>query len=175
MPIDRTWRVWSAAIALAFNAGAASAQGVDVAKLIPDAAEVVRAKIVLTPAGRYFRAPLTETRLLAFGCNVTENSQQVAALVDVLRSSLQSDDGEVTRFSLRNAVFLKLRNGATVKYTFGGAEHRNQRIIHGWADNGMTGGGTWFFSHSSLLPALESWARDDAVEKKDGDWCVANR
>ncbi|WUR11416.1 hypothetical protein E7V67_017035 [[Empedobacter] haloabium] len=174
MPIHRTWRVGSAAIALAFNAGAASAQGVDVAKLIPDAAEVVSARIALTPSGVFYRKAPTETTLLASGCHVSEDPGRIAALLDVLKSNLQSDDGDVTRFVLRNGVFLKLRNGATVRFTFGGAEHRNNRI-HGWADNGKPSDSMYFFSQAGLLPALERWAGHELVEKKDGQWCLANR
>ncbi|AVR97538.1 hypothetical protein C9I28_19235 [Pseudoduganella armeniaca] len=174
MPINRTWRVWGAAIALAFNVGAAGAQGVDVAKLIPDAAEVVSARIALMPPGLRFRVAPTETTLLTFGCHVSEDGKRIAALLDVLKSNLQNDDGDVSRFFVNNGVFLKLRSGATVKFTFGGAEHRNNRI-HGWADNGKPSESMYFFSQAGLLTALERWAGNDLVEKKDGQWCVANR
>lgn len=174
MPINRTWRNWCAATALSFNVAAANAQGADVAKLIPHAGDVVSATIVLTPAGVFYRRAPTETTMLASGCHVSQDPKRVAALLDVLKSNLQSDDGNVTSFVLRNGVFLKLRNGVTVKFTFGGAEHRDNRI-HGWADNGKPSDSMYFFSQAGLLVALERWAGNDLVEKKDGQWCVANR
>jgi hypothetical protein len=174
MPINRRRVVAAAAAALAFNTTAASAHGVEVAQLIPDASEVVSARVALTPSGVFYRSAPTETTMLASGCHVSADPRRIAALLDVLKNNLQSDDGDVTRFVLRNGVFLKLRNGATVKFTFGGAEHRNNRI-HGWADNGKPSDSMYFFSHAGLLTALERWAGNDLVEKKDGQWCVANR
>jgi len=163
----------AAVIGHAVSPSAVHAEGRDMSKLIPDAADVVRATVILSPPGMYRRAPLTETALLASGCSVATDSGNIAEAVDILRRNLH-DNGELQKFFLTNAVYLHLKDGSRIRYIFGGASDHNGRI-DGWADIGTNGSDTPFLTHAVSLIELRDWLRGDLVEKKDGTWCVANR
>ncbi|AXA90194.1 hypothetical protein [Massilia sp. YMA4] len=38
--------------------------------------------------------------MLSFGCRVSEDPKRIGALLDALKSNLQNDDGDVSRFLL---------------------------------------------------------------------------
>lgn len=164
----------AAAAGLTSGLASASPQGTDISKLIPDAAEVVRATVILSPPGLLRRARPTETTLLGSGCSVATDSGNISEAIDVLRRNLHDDGGTFRGFHLSNAVYLHLKNGSTVRFMFGDASDRDGRI-DGWADNGSTGSDTPFLTHAVLLIELRRWLRDDLVEKKDGTWCVENK
>lgn len=83
-------------------------------KLIPDAADVVRATVILSPPGVRRRAPLSETALLASGCSVATGSGNIAEAVDILRRNLH-DNGELRKHHLSNAVYLHLKDGSRIR------------------------------------------------------------
>jgi len=165
--------ILAAVIGQAFSSAAARAEGRDMSKMIPDAADVVRATVILSPPGIYRRVPLTETALLASGCSVATDSRNIVEAVDILRRNLH-DNGELRKFYLTNAVYLHLKDGSRIRYIFGDASNRGGRI-DGWADNGANGSDTPFLTHAVSLIELRRWLRGDLVEKKDGTWCVANK
>jgi hypothetical protein len=153
---------------------AAGAQSGHAADLIPAASEVTSATIVLTPPGLFTRSPLTERQMLAYGCHFTADSERVAHLIDIVRNGVQDDDGRVSKFHLRNAIYLHLKSGSVIRYTFSDTRNHGQQI-YGWIDHSGPDGGMYFFAQSGWLEDLKRWSLDDSVEKKDPQWCVENK
>jgi hypothetical protein len=166
--------VLAMAIGFSFKFSTANAEEKNISKLIPNASEVTSATIVLTPPGLMTRAPLTEKKLLEFGCNHTENREEIDRLIDIVKSNLKDDNGEAGKFYLRNAVYLHLKNGSNVKYTFSGEINKN-RQIYGGADNDNAGHNTPFLAQGEFLTALRKWLLDGSIEKKDAKWCLGNK
>ena len=162
------------AIGLSFKFAATNAQEKNISELIPNASEVASATIVLTPPGLMTRAPLTEKKLLQFGCNHTENREKIDRLIDIVESNLKDDNGEAGKFYLRNAVYLHLKSGSKIKYTFSGEINKNGQI-YGGADIDKAGNNIPFLAQSSFLTALRKWLLADSVEKKDAKWCLENK
>jgi hypothetical protein len=158
---------------LTLSIPAASAEGGGISQFIPNASEVVKATIVLTPPGLMTRAPLTERKLLEFGCQSSNDGRDISHLIDIISGNLQDDKGEVGKFYFRNAIYLKLGNGSVIKYIFSAAIHQNERIF-GRADNGSGGDNSLFLAKSDFLKKLQEWSMAGSVEKKDAAWCLEN-
>jgi hypothetical protein len=163
--------VLGVSVVITCSAATARELSKDVSKLTPDASEVISATVVLTPPGLMTRAPLTEKQMLGFGCNFTQERESISALVDVIKNNLQGDNSQAGRFYLRNAIYLKLKNGTVIRYTFSDATNRDQQI-YGGADYGGAGDSSIFMAQRSFLEDLQRWLPHKSVERKDGKWCV---
>ena len=171
---NRSVIVLAMAIGFSFKFSAANAQEKNIFKLIPNASDVASVTIVLTPPGLMTRAPLTEKKLLEFGCNHTENREEIDRLIDIAKSNLKYDNGEAGKFYLRNAIYLHLKNGSKIKYTFSGEINKNRRI-YGGADDDNAGHNTPFLAEGEFLTALRKWLSNGSTEKKDAKWCLENK
>jgi hypothetical protein len=171
---NRSIMVLAVAVGLSFKFVTANAQEKNISKLIPNASEVVSTTIVLTPPGLLTRAPLTEKKLLEFGCNHTANEEKIDSLIDIVKNNLEDDNGDVGKFYLRNAIYLNLKNGSRIIYTFSGDVNKNRRI-YGGADNGNGGNNIPFLAQSRFLTDLRKWLLGGSVEKKDATWCLKNK
>lgn len=169
--VQKLVSVLGVSIVLIHNLATAREMDENVSKFIPDAQEVASATVVLTPPGLMTRAPLTEKQILGFGCGFTEDSKHISSLVNIIKTNLQGDRGQVGRFYLRNAIYLNLKSGALIRYTFSDAINRDQQI-YGGIDYDSTGGSTLFLAQSGFLVDLRRWLPHDSVVAKDGKWCV---
>lgn len=171
---DKAIMALAMATGLSFQFAAANAQEKGISGLIPNASEVASATIVLTPPGLMTRAPLTEKKLLEFGCNYTEDREEIDRLLGIAKNNLRDDNGEAGKFYLRNAVYLHLKNGSRIKYTFSGEVSKN-RQIYGGATIDNAGDNVPFLTQGGFLTALRKWLLNDSIEKKDAKWCLENK
>jgi hypothetical protein len=162
------------AAGLSYENAVANEQHNDISKFIPDASEVVSTIIVLTPQGLMTRAPLTENKLLEFGCNYTENSKKINLLINIVKNNIKYDESKVEKFYLRNIIYLNLRDGSKIKYSFSDVVNKNEDI-YGGANDGSTGSDIPFLAQRGLLVGLRKWILDDSVEKKAAKWCMEHK
>jgi hypothetical protein len=162
------------AIGLTARLAAADTQDKNISKFVPNASEVISTTVILTPPGLMTRAPLTENKLLEFGCNFTKETKSISKLIDIVKSDIQDDAGRVGKFYLRNAIYFKLKSGSRIRYVFSDTVNPDGDIFGG-VDNYTTSSYVPFFAQDSLLVGLRSWVLDGSVEKKDTKWCTENK
>ncbi|MHA4866936.1 hypothetical protein ACXZ1M_04475 [Duganella sp. PWIR1] len=159
---------------LSFENAVADEQRNDISMLIPDASEVASTTIVITPPGLMTRAPLTENKLLEFGCNYTENEKRISAVISIVKNNIKYDEKKVGKFYLRNIIYFNLKSGFKIRYVFSDVVNKNEEI-YGVANDGSRGSNMPFLAQGGLLVGLREWILDDSVEKKSAKWCVEHK
>lgn len=142
-----------------------------------DASAVAGITLVLTPPMLHTRAPLNQKTLAVAGCTFTTAFQhdKHAAMLDILKRHLVDIPAdEAARFLLRNAVYLRMTDGSTVRYLIGRADGPNG-IVHGGSETGATASYLPFKSDEALLRALREWAADGTAQKEPSSRCLDKR
>lgn len=124
-----------------------------------DGGQIVSTTVVLYPSGIYPRAPLTEARLALQGCTfmTAGDTPEHAALAGILNRRLtDGPQGDGFPNHLRNLVYLRLRDGSRLRYTFTD-EYDAQGRVYGWVDS-YAGDGQPLVAGRELLFDLRDWA-----------------
>ncbi|MDY0973703.1 hypothetical protein SOM61_01915 [Massilia sp. CFBP9012] len=124
-----------------------------------DGEQIASATVVLYPSGIYPRAPLTESGLARQGCTFTTtgDSARHVALAGILNRRLaDGPEGDGFPNHLRNLVYLQLRDGSRLRYTFTD-EYDAQGRVYGWVDS-YAGDGRPLVAGRELLFDLRDWA-----------------
>ncbi len=129
----------------------------DINKDLATLSTIRSASVVLVPPSMYFRSPLTEASLLKVGCTYTsDNPAQLDALKNLLmRNDLRADPSRQAQFDLRNAVYLTLTDGVTVKILLG-ESIVNQAAMQGSYQHGAAA--SWpTLANPHLISDLQQW------------------
>ncbi|MEW6763335.1 MAG: hypothetical protein AB1437_21150 [Pseudomonadota bacterium] len=139
-----------------------------------DPSAVAGVTLILTPPGLQTRAPVTQATLPNYGCTFTASLQpdKHAAMLDILKRKLVDIPAdEAGHFRLRNAVYLRMADGSTIRYLFGEAMGA-KREIHGGSETGVTAGYIPFRSDDVLLRELRHWAASGTAQIKPSSQCL---
>jgi len=139
-----------------------------------DGEEIVSATVVLFPSGIDTRAPLTEALLALQGCTFTTagDAARHVALAGILNRRLtDGPEGDGFPNHLRNLVYLRLRDGARVRYTLTD-EYDAQGRVYGWVDS-YAGDGRPLVAGRELLFDLRDWAAGGADRNNFRTECLA--
>lgn len=137
---------------------------------VPDAAQVARVLLILTPSNVMYRAPLRYEGLLKIGCRfgTSFDPERQAELVDIMRRYLVHSpaDGGFNMAFLRNAIELHMVDGSVLRYTFSDEYYRPGRSVYGWRDHkaaeGAVQSGTLpVVAQGGFLRELRTWAAGD--------------
>lgn len=141
------------------------------ARIEPSA--VAGVTLILTPPGLRTRAAITQATLPNYGCTFVASLQpdKHAAMLDILKRKLVDIPAdEAGHFRLRNAVYLLMADGSTIRYLFGEAEGaRNE--IDGGSETGATASYIPFRSDAGLLRELRQWAASGTAQVKPSPRC----
>lgn len=139
-----------------------------------DPSAVAGVTLILTPPGLQTRAPVTQATLPNYDCTFTTSFQpdKHVAMLDILKRNLVDiAENEAGHFYLRNAVYLTMVDGSTIRYLFGEAAGAKNEI-HGGSETGATASYIPFRSNDVLLRELRQWAASDTAQVKPSSQCV---
>lgn len=139
-----------------------------------DGEAIVSATVVLFPSGIDTRAPLTEALLALQGCTFTTagDTARHVALAGILNRRLADGvEGDGFPNHLRNLVYLRLRDGARLRYTLTD-EYDAQGRVYGWVDS-YAGDGRPLVAGRELLFDLRDWAAGVTDRKNFSAECLA--
>jgi hypothetical protein len=146
-----------------------------ISDFIPDASEVSRSVVVITPPGIMTRAPLGERELPKIGCaSSSEDGNEISHLLGIVKNNIRDVDGDGAHLDLRHAVYFYLKNGTTIRYLING-EDDTGKGIYGLADNRSAAAHVSFIAKRDFLAGLRKWALDNYGEKKTGNRCFDNK
>lgn len=137
-------------------------------------AQVANVTLILIAPGVQFRAPPTRATLEAVGCSFSASFQadKSAEMLAILkRNIVEIPAGEAHHFYLRNAVYLRMTDGTTLRYLFSASDHPGN-AVYGGSETGATASYIPFMSDERLLRELRRWAASGTAQKNPQSWCV---
>jgi hypothetical protein len=166
--------VFSGLISLSSLAAAAT-DSKSISDFIPNASEVTRSVVVVTPPGIMTRAPLGERELPKIGCaSSSEDNNEISNLIDLVKNKFRNMEGDGAHLGLRHAVYFYLKNGIVIRYLING-EDDEKKDIYGLADNGIEATHASFIAKPGFLAGLRKWTMDNYGGKKIGNRCFDNK